>query len=329
MSTIRLTRYLCAPLLLLVLGSATQAATLQVNCGAKVGFPTIGAALKVLQGALASGPNTINVSGACHENLVIKDMNLLTIEGSNGASITDASSGAADVVDIRNSHVTITRLMIDGQNGVNNDAVDCEQGSQCNLIGNTIQGAADPVGVYALSSALIVGGTLQNGTSSGIFTFGDVVAVGVMIQGNPVGLIVRFGGRVRIGVLDPASFPGFARAPTTIENNGAGVQVWQAQFACAGCVIQGNSGDGINADVSADVRVQPAFFIDGSSVAPSVARNTGHGVSLGDLSSAMFAGPPSTVAGNGQPNISCNSPTSVTRGALAAAGGAANTNCTN
>ncbi len=216
-----------------------------------------------------------------------------------------------------------------GQNGVNNDAVDCEQGSHCTLLRDTIQGGADSVGVYALSSGLIVGGAVQNGTSDGIFALGDVVAAGVLIQGNPVGLIVRFGGRARIGIVDPASFPGFARTPTTVENNGAGVQVLQAQFACAGCVVQENSGDGINADVSAEVRIGPGFFLDGSTAAPSVTRNTGHGVYLGDLSSGMFAGPPSTVSGNGQPDIVCNSPTSVSRGALTAAGGAAHTNCTN
>jgi hypothetical protein len=324
----------------LLIGPVAHSLTLSVNCNSHKGgstggtgpstegsgLSTIGSALKLLQNP---GPNTITVWGACHENLLIKDMNLLTIQGSDGASITDASGGAADVVDIRNSQVTISRLIIDGQNGVNNDTVDCEQGSRCTLIGNTIQGDADPVGVYALSSALIVGGTLQNGTSAGIFAFGDVAAVGVMIQGNPVGVVARFGARIRLGILDPVYFPGFARAPTTIESNGAGVQLWQAQFACAGCVIQGNSGDGINADVSVEVRVQPAFLSDGSSVAPSVARNTGHGVYLGDLSSGMFAGPPSTVAGNGQPDIVCNSTTSVSRGALTAVGGVGHTNCPN
>src|SRR5215469_6061989 len=313
--------------LLLMSTGTVKAATLYVNCAAKEGLHSIGAALKLLQNV--PGPSTINVSGACHENVLLQNIDRLTIVGGKGASITDASGGTADVVDIQNSRVTITGMTIDGLSGVNNDAVNCQQGSHCTLIGNTIQGDADCVGVYPTASAVIVGGVLQNGTSDGIFTFGDVVTVGVLIQGNPVGVVVRFGGRVRMGVVDPVSFPGFARTPTTIENNGAGVQVLQAQFACAGCVIQGNSGDGINADVSSEVRVQPAFFVDGSTAAPSVTGNTGHGVSLGDLSSGMFAGPPSTVSANGQPDIVCNSTTSVSRGALAAAGGAAHTNCTN
>ena len=317
----------CLAALLLMSFGAAEAATLYVNCAAKEGPHTIGGALKVLQSV--PGPSTINVSGACHENVQVQNMDRLTIAGSQGASITDASDGAADVVDIRNSNVTIIGMTIDGLHGANNDAVDCEQGSHCTLLGNTIQGDADAVGVYSTASAVIVGGVVQNGTSDGIFAFGDVVALGVSIQGNPVGVVARFGGRVRLGVIDPASFPGFSKSATTVQNNGAGVQLWQAQFACAGCVIQVNSGDGINADVSAEVRVQPAFFSDGTSAGPSVTQNTGHGVYLGDLSSGMFAGPPPTVFGNGQPDIVCNSTTSVSRSALTAAGGVAHTNCTN
>jgi len=319
----------CLTALLLMSTGTVRAATLYVHCGGKTGLSSIGAALKALQYSEDHGPSTINVSGACHENVLVQNVDRLTIAGTSGASITDASGGAADVVDIRNSNLTITGMTIDGLNGINNDTVDCEQGSHCTLIKDTIQGAAEPVGVYALSSAVIVGGVLQNGTSDGLFVFGDVVAAGVLIQGNPVGLVVRFGGRVRIGLVDPASYPGFAKTPTTIQNNGAGVTVTQAQFACAGCVIEANSGDGINADVSAQVRINPGFSIDGSSVAPRVTGNAGHGVYLGDLSSGLFAGPQSTVSGNGQPDIVCNSTTSVSRGALTAAGGAAHTNCAN
>jgi hypothetical protein len=333
MSRFELSKHALYTGLLLLIASAPKAdesgTTLYVHCGASGGLNSIGAALKALKHSEDIGPSTINVSGACHENVLIQNVDRLTIAGSHGASITDASGDAADVVDIRNSNVTITGLTIDGLSGANQDAVDCEQGSHCTLLGNTIWGEADPVGVYTLSSALIVGGVLQNGTSTGIFAFGDVTAAGVLIQGNPVGVVVNFGGRARMVGLDPASFPGFARAQTTIENNGAGVQVVQAQFACGGCIIQGNSGDGINGDVSAQVRVSPFYPHDGSSVPPSVTGNAGHGVYLGDLTSGSFSGPPSTVSGNAQPDIECNSATAVTRGALVAAGGAAHTNCKN
>jgi Right handed beta helix region len=315
--------------LLLLLGSAAQASTLWVNCSGKGELNSIGAALKFLQSVPIAELNTINVSGACRENLLIDNMDLLTIAGSKGASITDASGGTADVVDIRHSRVTIIGMTIDGLSGINFDAVDCEQMSQCTLTGNTIQGDADVVGVYNLSSALIVGGVIQNGTSDGIFAFGDVVAAGVAIQGNPVGVIVRNGGRTRVRVADPASDPILTITPTTVANNSAGILVSQgAEFSCTGCIVENNAGDGIHIDVSAAATIQPSTLGNGSTIPPVVTHNSGNGVYVGDLSSATFKGT-STVTGNGQPNISCNSPTSVTRSAQMAAGGAANTNCTN
>jgi hypothetical protein len=329
MSIINIKKSLIASALLLLLASAAQATTLYVNCGGKVGFTSIGAALKVLQNSDSHGPNTIDVSGSCRENLLINDMDLLTIAGSKGASITDASGGTADVVDIRHSRATIIGMTIDGLTGINYDAVDCEQMSQCTLVGNTIQGDADVVGVYNLSSALIVGGAIQNGTSDGILALGDVVAAGVAIQGNPVGVIVRNGGRTRVRVADPASDPILTITLSTVANNNAGILVSQgAEFSCTGCIVQDNAGDGIHIDVSAAATIQATTLGNGSTISPAVTRNSGNGVYVGDLSSATFKGN-STVTGNGQPNISCNSPTSVTRSALAAAGGAANTNCTN
>jgi hypothetical protein len=315
--------------LLLLMGSAAQANTLWVNCAGKGGLNSIGAALKFLQGTPVAESHTINVSGACRENLLINNMDLLTITGTNGASITDASGGTADVIDIRHSRVTIIGMIIDGLTGVYFDAIDCEQMSQCTLTGNTIQGDADVVGVYNLSSALIVGGAIQNGTSDGIFAFGDVVAAGVAIQGSPVGVIVRNGGRARVRVADPASDPILAITPTIVANNGTGILVSQgAEFSCTACTVDNNAGDGIHIDVSAAATIQPSTLANGSTIAPVVTGNSGNGVYVGDLSSATFKGN-STVTGNAQPNIWCNSSTSVTRSALAAAGGAVNTNCTN
>lgn len=102
-----------------------------------------------------------------------------------------------------------------------------------------------------------------------------------------------------------------------------------AEFSCAGCIVRDNRGDGVHLDVSAAATIQLGFLANGfTGVPPAITRNSGNGVYVGDLSSATFKGA-STVTANGQPNISCTSPTSVTRGALTAAGGSANTNCTN
>ena len=307
------------------------ASTLYVKCGdSESGLHSISEAVKLLQNSSPSGPNTVTISGACKENVVIKNMLQLTINGVNGASITDASGGAADVVDIRDSHVTLNNLKIDGLNSVNFDAVDCEQGSFCTVIGSTIQGGADAVGAYPLSRAIIVGGTLQNNTFSGILARGgDVLAHGVLIQGNPNGITVQRGGRATANFGDPLYLPATALTPTTVINNGTGILVREgAEFLCGGCLVENSSGDGIHLDLSAAATVQTGSLANGSTAEAAITGNAGFGVYVGDLSSAAFRGSPS-VAGNGQPDINCNSPTAVTRGALSAAGGSAHTNCTN
>src|SRR5271154_1845171 len=117
MTTAKVSTY-ASLLACLLLAPMAHSFTLFVNCNSHKGPPpstaslsSIGAALKLVQNA---GPNTINVSGACHENLLIKDTSLLTIAGSSGASLSDASGGTADVIDLRNSQVTITGMTIDG-----------------------------------------------------------------------------------------------------------------------------------------------------------------------------------------------------------------------
>jgi hypothetical protein len=316
MSRYKLSLHLCLPLLLFMVTGTAKATALSVNCGKS----SIGAALKTLQNV--PGPNTINVSGSCHENILIQNVNLLTIAGTNGASISDASNGTKDVVDVLTSRVTITGLTIDGLGSVNFDAVDCEQDSDCTLIDDTLQGSADGVGVYAVSKARIYGGILRNNTSTGLFTRGDAAAYGVTIQGNPTGVLVLRGGRMFINLFPHTS------TVTIVSNNGLGIQVQEgAQFQCNGCVVEDNTGDGIHLDVSAAATIVPGFSDDGTTLKAAITRNTGFGVYVGDLSSAAFHGSP-VVTGNGQPDILCNSPTAVTRGALKVAGGGT-TNCTN
>ena len=330
MITITSKKVLCTSGLLLLMASTANATTLWVNCGARSGLTSINAALKTLKGPESAGANTINVSGACYENVLITDTNGLTIVGRSGASLTDASGDTADVVDIRNSRVTISGMTIDARNNVTWDAVDCEQGSHCMLNGNTIQGGADALGVYATASAAIVGGVLQNATSYGIWARGDVAVAGVLIQGNPQGIGAIKGGRLQASIADPAWNPIREVTQTTIAGNtGTGVQVVEgAQFLCGGCVIRDNGGDGIHADLSAATTIQAAYTSSNTVIPPLVTRNAGPGVYVGDLSSAAFHGPNPTVTLNGQPDIVCKSALSVSRGALGAAG-SAHTNCAN
>ena len=76
--------------------------------------------------------------------------------------------------------------------------------------------------------------------------------------------------------------------------------------------------------------------MDGGSVATFAAyvgpigiSGNGLGVFVGDLTVASFLGAVSVSGSRGSAAIRCNSATSVTRNAITAAGGAANTNCTN
>jgi hypothetical protein len=142
MQTFTLTKYVCVPALLLFLGATAQAATLWVHCGATTGLTSISAAVKALQSFESERPNTINVSGACHENVVIQSMDRLTLNAVNGASVSDASGGTLDVISIQDSRdVAINGFRVYAGSGVNANGVVCGDFSTCRLSRNVIQGA--------------------------------------------------------------------------------------------------------------------------------------------------------------------------------------------
>jgi nitrous oxidase accessory protein NosD len=116
-----------------------------------------------LQYSEGHGSSTINVSGACHEDIVIQSIDRLTLNAAPGASINDASGGNLVTVTIDDSRdVAINGFTINGGAG-GADALDCADGSVCRLNGNTIQGAVNGYGVGIFFSQLFLdGGTLQN-----------------------------------------------------------------------------------------------------------------------------------------------------------------------
>jgi hypothetical protein len=322
-------KQLCAIALMLLIsvGASVQAATLSVNCGGTYGLTSINAALKALQDSEEShGSNAINVSGACHENILIQNMDGLTLNALKGASITDASYGAREVIDVANSHrftlngFTITSTCPAGC--ASPDAISCYYGADCLLIQNTITGASDGagVGVYALSKVRIVGGILHN-NGNGLFLSdsGEMLASGVSVRSNGQGVVLIRGASLYIRASDDRL------TPSVIANNQAqGIDANDGStVTVAGpSSIKDNGAEGVLLDLGSKL-VLATFY------APvSVTGNVGSGVSLGDLSAARFPGT-SQVSGNGQPDIACNSPTAATRRALVAAGGAAHTNCAN
>src|SRR5271154_2132355 len=153
MSILKIQNRVVAAALWLLMGSTAGAATLYVNCGGRAGLTSIGAALKVLQSTEIHGPNTVNVSGACNENILVKNLDRLTLNALSGASIRDASNGADDVINVNNSYgFTLKGFTVTAVNA-NNDGVSCYYGSSCTLIGNTLQGGFDGVGVYQTANA--------------------------------------------------------------------------------------------------------------------------------------------------------------------------------
>jgi hypothetical protein len=327
MPRVRHSLYLCLPLVLLMSASTVRAATLYVHCGAGNGLNSIGAALKALQYSENSGPSTINVSGVCHENILIQNTDRLTLNAVQGASITDASGGLKDLVDVNNSNgFTLRGFTLTG--GV--DTVSCYYQSHCLLVQNTIfGGTGNAIAVYPTASAFVVGGVLQNSGFNGLLVRGDVIAAGVTSQNNGSnGVAVQEGGRLLFRPSDPA-FDGVSiSTPAVIQNNQFnGIRaVRSATVVCRGCIISGNAQEGVYLALSAAASFE-AYFFTNSSTDTTISGNSGAGVSVWELSNAAFFN--ASVTGNAQPDIACNTSTSVTRGALGAAGGSAHTTCTN
>jgi hypothetical protein len=301
---------LIATALLLLVGSAAQASTLWVNCGGKAGFTSIGAALKVLQVPFAGGPNTINVSGACHENVVIQSIDRLTLTAVNGASVSDASGGTLDVISIQDSRdVAVNSFTInagsDGVSGAN--GISCGDFSTCRISGNIIQGATSGAGflVAGEAGATIDGDTLQNnGFGLQVLSGSRVASRG---QGGAAGRPFASHGNARGVDLRRGAF---AYIIAVIENNSIGVDVrWHSTLELASSSISGNG------NVGALVR-EGSFARFTSS---TISGNNGGGVVYSDLSMGDFAG--TTVSGNGgNIDVVCNPQYSATRG-VASTGG--------
>src|SRR5271165_3680484 len=324
MTTFKLARYVFASILLLSVGSVAQALTLSVNCGSKEGegLTSIGAALKALQGAFGALPISINVRGACHENILIQNMDRLTLNAVNGASITDASYGTREVIDVEHSTgFTLNGFTITAtcpstcMNGPGADGIDCYQSAECLLINNKISGAGNGagIGVYPLSKVIVQGGTVQN-NYDGLFTndSGEMFVMGVTVQNNLCGVFLNHGGSVSIHVGADGVTPSVITNNTQqgiYENMGGTVSVH------APANIANNGADGIYLLLGSKL-----FVGGGVEGGISITGNAGSGVNLSDVSIAQFAGN-AHVTGNAATNIACNAETVVTAGAVAAAGG--------
>jgi Right handed beta helix region len=294
--------------LLLLMGSAAHAATLFVNCGGKAGLSSIGAALKTLQFPLFSGPNTVNVSGACHENVVIQSIDRLTLTALKGASINDPSGGNLVTVTIDDSRdVTINGFTINGGAG-GADGIDCLDGSLCRLNGNTIQGALNGYGVGVFFSQVFLdGGTLQNNnTGLGAINGASAKATNVIIQNNSAnGIEIR--GQSLVNT-----------TATITANTASGVFVHESgTLNCQGCQITGNGGIGLILRRDSSARLFSTYAVTG---------NTGGGILLTEVSSAYFPSVGTVTGNTGGMDVFCGSSYTTAKFATTNIGGGT-TNC--
>jgi hypothetical protein len=248
---------------------------------------TIGEALKLVD---PEGPNTINVSGSCNENVVIQSFGRLTLNAFDGASINDASGGARFVVDIEDStDVTLQGFTISG----GDVGVFCGDFSVCRFKNNTIQNATDVVsgdgyGVWVgRSRATLDGDILQYNAERGLNITNGSTVYAANIRGN--------NNNAGAFVLTASAFFG---DPANTQNNLVGVRVvTHSTFGLLAGAITGNAQSGVSVESGSEAAIQS---FDGPI---NISGNGGNGVQIHDLSFANFVngGPTLKVTGNAPP----------------------------
>jgi hypothetical protein len=300
MSRLKLGMTLCLPLVLLMSASAVRAATLQVNCGGKGGLTSIGAALKQLQYSGGHGSSTVNVSGACHENVVIRGIDHLTLNAVNGASVSDASGGTLDTIQVTDSRdVTITGLSIFG----GADGIACADGALCRLTNDTVQNAGNGVAVFTIGQARLTGMKLNN-NAVGLFVNhgGDIVGDASM-QGNDQGMRILAGAVLYINA-------------TITQSHGVGIfSFTNATLDCFSCVITDNAGGGVLLRQGSSAR-----FTDFT-----ISNNGGPGIAVSEVASVQLQAGTSTGNAGGT-DVLCGSQFPSVRGATTDINGGT-TNC--
>jgi hypothetical protein len=283
-----------------------NAATLNVHCGQKEGITSIGAAIKLLQAhPLLDDSNTITVTGNCQENVVIQGLGRLTLNAVNGASITDASGGATDVLQVINASIA------DVEGFTLNGSVGCYSGSHCTFGSNIFQGSPGDGVLVTRSYADLFGDLIQHCNGRGLVAnAGSIVrTIDLKVQNCGAGATVIDGGNLTVFATNGSSF---------VNNSGDGIQglAHSTLRINDGVVIQANTGHGI--------RVESASEASLGSLA--INNNGGDGVSIGDLAFVWFRGAAIVTGNLSGTDVDCRPQFSATRGAVGNIGGGT-TNC--
>jgi hypothetical protein len=275
------------------------------------------AKLKTITQALAflpkQGPNTIHVSGACNENVIIDGFDNLTLVANPGASINDPTPSIPDdndVVDILNSRrITVQGFTING--GL--DGIACFQYSLCFLNNNTVQGANNTgVVIGRGTSADLTGNTIQGNAGDGLDALNGANAV-------VIGGTIRNNGEVGAFAIHQSllRFLNDGSTTATIHENGSEGIFAQSNSTIflANTAVSANGADGILVLDASVVRVGQNAQITG---------NGGNGVQLLESSFAFVAGS-ADLSGNGGSPLVCTGTFSNAR----AIGGNAGLSCHN
>ena len=256
---------------------------------------------------------TLDVSGACKENVVIQSFENLTLVAKPGASITDPSGGNLDVLDVGDTHeFSLQGFTING----GATGVACLDYSLCRFSGNTIQGSAGDGMVIVRSRASLQGDTLQNNAGRGlaVLSGGIALAIGVTAQGNgQIGALANIGSNLTTLNL------------ISRNNAAAGMRIANhSTLRLIDSTVTGNAGQGVTVDFSSEAR------FDTNTTGNVITGNGFAGVRLGDLSFVFFTGA-DNITGNQLSNpggfdVVCGLQFSATRGALTSIGGGT-TNC--
>ena len=285
-----------------------NAGTLHVNCDSKKGLTQIQKAVNLLHQAESGGTNTVLVSGSCKENITIQSMDNLTLTAQNGASITDPSGGTLDVIDVFDSRrVSLNGFVING--GAN--GVVCADSNLCRFSGNTVQGSPNYGVIITGSQASLNGDTLRDNAGRGlsIINGAQVDATALSVQGSFDGIVLNTRGMLTL-------------SNSTVQGNqNRGIlATTSSTVRLFASTVKANAGDGVRLQQSSQARFDNFFG------ANAITNNGGAGVSVSDLSFALFD-VNSNVTGNvGGTDVVCLPQFSATRGALTNLSGGT-TNC--
>lgn len=328
--------------LVFLFSSAVRAADVSVNCDSG------GSINSALSGLDLEGPNSITVTGTCHESVAIVDRERLTIQAPRGQTATIVS----DPLDIaifvfRSRSIFLRRLVLTG--GSEGMAI---QRSEVQINGSTIQNNSDVgVDVFQLSSLQFAGNVVQNngdgiivsqnsrlGAGGGDVTIQNNVGSGIVLANgafaNIFGHTIQNNGGFGVIAFHNSSFNLFGN--TIVGNGSTGVRVSETSHGEMGDNTIRNNGA---ADPSSPGGVMLSeggeAFIDGgndisNNTGPGVLvfthatlsseggntinNNTAEGVLLRRQSVGQFFAA-DTISGNGGANLACDA-TSLAAGTL-------------